>query len=139
MQTEESKEHTDMITQENQWNEPFQDKNLERIWLSYPQDKTNSLKENWNFYKRFNPKSTTTSSSNLLTRQRTSSESTNSFSLGFAKHRLPRLWLWDPTQRFQITLVDLATTRFHQHLIVDLVPVDTCGFRRYKTSQISQE
>ena len=49
------------------------------------------------------------------------------FSLRFAAHKLPRLWLWDPTQRFRSPVVDLiVVTRFHQHLIVDLVPVDIC-------------
>ena len=28
-----------MITKENQWNEPFQDKNLRMIWPNYPQGK----------------------------------------------------------------------------------------------------
>ena len=78
MQTVESKEHTDMITQENQLNGLFQDKNLGRIWPNYPQGKTNPLKENWNFYKRFNPKSIATSSSNLLTRPCASFKSTDS-------------------------------------------------------------
>ena len=73
-----------MITQENQWNQQFQGKNLGRIWPNYPQDKTNPLIENWSFYKRFNPKSIVTSSSNLLTRQRASSESTDFLSFGFA-------------------------------------------------------
>ena len=134
MQTVESKEHTDMITQENQLNGLFQDKNLGRIWPNYSQGKTNPLKEIWNFYKRFNPKSIATSSNNLLTRLRASSESMNSFSLRFAEHRLPHLWLWDLIQKFQITLVDLAATRFHQHLIVNLVLVDTCRIRKYRTS-----
>ena len=32
-----------MMTQENQWNEPFQGKNLEMIWPNYPQGKPNPL------------------------------------------------------------------------------------------------
>ena len=44
-----------------------------------------------------------------------------------------------PSKGFRSLLVDLAVTRFHQHLIVDLVPVDTCKVRMYKTFQISQE
>ena len=53
------------------------------------------------------------------------------FSLGFAEHKLPCIWLWDPTKRFRSPIVDLvAATRFHQHLIVDLVPLDTCRVRR---------
>ena len=44
-----------------------------------------------------------------------------------------------PFKNFKSPLVDLAaTTKFHQHLIVDFVPVDTYGVRRYKTSQKSQ-
>ena len=50
------------------------------------------------------------------------------------------MWLWNPTQRFQITISnDLnVATMFYQHLIVDLAPVDSCAARRYQTSQISQ-
>ena len=44
-----------------------------------------------------------------------------------------------PSKGFRSLLVDLAVTRFHQHLIEDLVLVDTCKVRMYKTSQISQE
>ena len=44
-----------------------------------------------------------------------------------------------PIKSFKSLLVDLAATRFHQHLIVDLVPINTCRVRRYRTSQISQE
>jgi len=36
-----------------------------------------------------------------------------------------------PLNGFRSLVVDLVvTTRFHQHLIVDLVPVDTCRVRR---------
>ena len=61
-------------------------------------------------------------------------------SLDLHKHKLPCLWLWDPTQRFQITINnDLdATTMFYQRLIVDLALVDSCVVRMYKTYQISQ-
>ena len=53
------------------------------------------------------------------------------FSLRFATHKLPHLWLWDPTQRFKSPVFDLvATTRFHQHLIRVLVSVNTCRVRR---------
>ena len=41
MQAAENKEHHDMMTQENQWNQQFQGKNLGRIWSNYPQGKTN--------------------------------------------------------------------------------------------------
>ena len=37
------------------------------------------------------------------------------------------------------SLLIFAVTRFYQHLIVDLVSIDACRVRRYKTSQISQE
>ena len=60
--------------------------------------------------------------------------------LDLHQHKLPYLWLWDPIQRFQITISnDLdATTMFYQCLIVVLAPVVSCVIRRYKTSQISQ-
>ena len=60
--------------------------------------------------------------------------------LDLHQHKLPCLWLWDSTQRFQITNSnDLVTaTRFYHCLIVDLALVDSCIVRRYKTSQISQ-
>ena len=56
------------------------------------------------------------------------------------QHKHPCLWLWDPTQRFQITIsIDLnAITMFYQRLIVDLASVDSCVVRSYRTSQISQ-
>ena len=49
-------------------------------------------------------------------------------------------WLRDPTQKFQITSNNdlVAATRFYHRLIVDLIPVDSCVVRKYKTSQISQ-
>ena len=49
-------------------------------------------------------------------------------------------WLWDPTQKFQITSNNdlVAATRFYHRLIVDLAPIDSCVVRKYKTSQISQ-
>ena len=34
-----NKENSNMITQENQWNQPFQDKNLGRVYPSYLQGK----------------------------------------------------------------------------------------------------
>ena len=89
---------------------------------------------------RMNPKSIATYSSNLLTRSRASSESTDSFSsLYLHQCKPPCLWLWDPTQRFQITIsFDLdATTMFYLCLIVNFAPIDFCVVRRYKTSQKS--
>ena len=61
-------------------------------------------------------------------------------SLDLHQHKHPCLWLWDPTQRFQITTSNdlVATTRFYHRLIVDLSPVDSCVVKSYKTSQISQ-
>ena len=60
--------------------------------------------------------------------------------LDLPQHKPSCLWLWDPTQRFQITISnDLdAATMFFQRLIVILTPVGSCVVRRYKTSQISQ-
>ena len=43
MQAVENKEYHDMMTQENQWNQYFQGKNVGRIWPNYPQDKMNQL------------------------------------------------------------------------------------------------
>ena len=62
------------------------------------------------------------------------------FSLDLQQHKLPCLWLWDSTQRFQITINDDldATTMFYECLIVVLASVDSFVIRRYKTSQISQ-
>ena len=62
------------------------------------------------------------------------------FFLDLLQHKHPHLWLWDSTQRFQITISnDLVTaTRFYHCLIVDLAPVDSCAVKRYKTSQITQ-
>ena len=60
--------------------------------------------------------------------------------LDLHQHKHPCLWLWDPTQRFQITIsndLDVATM-FYQRLIVNLAVVDSCVVRRYKTSHISQ-
>ena len=61
--------------------------------------------------------------------------------LDLHQHKHPCLWLWDPTQRFQIIISnDLdAATIFYQRLIVDLALADSCVVRRYKTSQISQK
>ena len=61
-------------------------------------------------------------------------------SLDLHQHKHSCLWLWDPTQRFQITIsndLDVATM-FYQRLIVNLAVVDSCVVRRYKTSHISQ-
>ena len=45
-----------------------------------------------------------------------------------------------PLKNFILPFIDVAAvTRLHQHLIVDLVLVDTFGVKRYKTSQISQK
>ena len=53
------------------------------------------------------------------------------FSLEFAAHKLPCLCFDISLKGFRSLDVDLATaTRFHQHLIIDLVPIDTCGIRR---------
>ena len=38
-----------------------------------------------------------------------------------------------PLKGFRPRLVDLCRIRFHQHSIVDLVPVDACRVRRYRT------
>ena len=43
MQAVENKEYHDMMTQENQWNQYFQGKNVGMIWPNYPQGKTNPL------------------------------------------------------------------------------------------------
>ena len=91
----------------------FKVKNLGKIWPNLFSRKTNPLIENWSFYKKFNPKYIATSSSNLLTRPRASSESIDFFSFGFALHKHPRLWLWDPTQKFSNTkspVCDFKTT-----------------------------
>ena len=45
MHKRKSKEHKDMITQKNQLNEPFQDKNLRKIWPNYPQGKKSTNRE----------------------------------------------------------------------------------------------
>ena len=60
--------------------------------------------------------------------------------LDLHQHKPPFLWLWDPTQRFQITTSNEldATTMFYQCLIIDLTLVNSCIVRRYNTSQISQ-
>ena len=52
----------------------------------------------------------------------------------------PCLWLWDPTQRFQIIVSNdlYAATIFYQRLIIVLASVDSYVVRRYKISQISQ-
>ena len=62
------------------------------------------------------------------------------FSLDLQQHKHLCLWLWDFTQKFQITISNdlLVETMFCQRLIVDLTPVNSCVIRRYKTSQISQ-
>ena len=60
--------------------------------------------------------------------------------LDLHQHKPPYLWLWNLTQRFQITInndFDVAT-KFYQCLIVVIAPIDSCVVRRYKTSQISQ-
>ena len=125
------------------------------IWWSRKTDETNHFKiKTWRefelailkvkqiHYKRievftikFNPKSIATLNSNLLTRPRASSESTDSFSP----------WIYCNTSThacdFEISLkvldhpqllIFVIATRFY------LAPVDTCVVRRYKTSQISQ-
>ena len=98
-----------------------------------------STKRNWSFYERFNPKSIATFNSNLLTRLRANFESTDS-SLLDLQHTSSHAYDFEiPLKGFRSPLVDLATTKFHQHLIVDLVPVDACRVKRHKTSQISQE
>ena len=60
--------------------------------------------------------------------------------LGLHQHKHHCLWLWDPTQMFQINGSNdlVAATRFYHHLIVDLALVDSCVVKRYKTSLISQ-
>ena len=68
------------MTYENQWNKPFQGKNLERFDLTILKLKQIHYKRIEVYTIRFNPKSIATSSSNLLTRPRASSESTDSFS-----------------------------------------------------------
>ena len=61
-------------------------------------------------------------------------------SLDLQQHKHPQLWLWDSTQRFQITINNdlVAATRFYHRLIIDLSPVYSCVVKSYKTSQISQ-
>ena len=56
------------------------------------------------------------------------------FYLGFAKHKLPICDFEIPLKGFKtLSIVDLyAATCFHQFLIVDLVPIDTC---RVKTNR----
>ena len=56
-----------MMTQENRWNEPFQGKNLKRIWPIYRQGKQIHYKRIEFFTIKFNLKSIVTSCSNLLT------------------------------------------------------------------------
>ena len=60
--------------------------------------------------------------------------------LNLHRHKPPSLWLWDPTQRFQITISkDFdAATLFYLRLIVDFALIDYCVVKRYKVSQISQ-
>ena len=80
------------------------------------------------------------SSSNLLTRPCVNFKSTNSSLLDLQHTSSHAYDLEIPLKGFRSPLVDLATaTRFHQHLIVDLVSVDTCRVKRHKTSQISEE
>ena len=93
------------------------------------------------FLQKIIPKFNATFSSNLLTRSRANSESTDSFSS----------WIYSNTSclacDFEISLKDFrspslvdlnAATMFYQCLIVVLALVDSCVVRRYKTSQISQ-
>ena len=60
--------------------------------------------------------------------------------LDLHQHKLTYLWLWDLTQRFQITISnDLdAATMFYQCLIVVLTPINSCVVKRYKISWVSQ-
>ena len=91
---------------------------------------------------RFNPKSITTSSSNLLTRLRVSFESTDSFSSWICNTQALMLVTLRShskvSDQLQL-LIFVATTRFYHCLIVDLALVDAYVVRRYKTFQISQK
>ena len=83
---------------------------------------------------RFNPKSIATSSSNLLIWPYASFES------WICSTQAPMLvTLRSHSKVSDHALLIFATTRFYQHLIVDLVLIDACRVRRYRTSQISQE
>ena len=90
---------------------------------------------------RFNPKSITTSGSNLLTRLRVSFESTDSFSSWICSTQVLMLVTLRShskvSDQLQL-LIFVVATRFYHCLIVDLVSVNACVVRRYKTSQISQ-
>ena len=74
------------------------------------------------FIIKFNPKSIATFSSNLLSQPRASFESTDSFfSFDLHLRKPPCLWLWVPTQRFQITFnndIDTATMFYQQMIVV---------------------
>ena len=90
---------------------------------------------------KFNPKSIAISSSNLLTRPRASSESTDSFSSWiYCNTSIHACDFEIPLKGFRSpSLVDLCSNnRFYQCLIVNLALIDTCVVRRYSTSQISQ-
>ena len=78
-----------------------------------------------------------TSSSNLLTQPHASFTSTDS-SLLDLQHTSSHIYDFEISLKdFRSPVGDLVTTtRFHQHLIVDLVLADTCRVRRYTTSQI---
>ena len=77
------------------------------------------------------------SSSNLLTQPRTNSESTDSSLLDLL-HTSSHAYDFEISLKgFRSPLVDLVATRFHQHLIVDLILIDTCRVKGHRTSQIS--
>ena len=72
-----------------------------------------------------------TSSSNLLKQPRASSDSTDS-SLLDLQHTSSHVYDFEISPKgFRSSDVDLAiATRFQQHLIINLVPIDTYGVRR---------
>ena len=91
----------------------FNVKTLRELDLAILKEKKNPLIEKWSFYKRFNPKSIATSSSNLLTRSHASSKSTDS-SLLDLQHTSSHAYDFEiPLKDFRSPLVDLVATRFH--------------------------
>ena len=91
----------------------FNVKTWRELDLAILKEKKNPLIEKWSFYKRFNPKSIATSSSNLLTQPHASSKSTD-FSLLDLQHTSSHAYDFEiPLKDFRSPLVDLVATRFH--------------------------
>ena len=130
-----------MIIQENQWNEPFQGKNLEKISPIYHQGKQIHYKRIEVFTIRFNSKYIVISCSNLLTRPRASSKFTDSFSSWIYTNSSRLACNFEiPLKSFRspsvmILMQQLCSTK---RLIVVLTLLDSYVVRKYKTSQISQ-